>query len=53
MWNARFLASAGGSNRSYFYEEHAIRMANVVSPNRELFLNSDGIRTIDLLTRIY
>jgi len=53
LWNARFFASAAGSDRSYFFEEHAVRIANVTNPTREALIGRESMRVIDLLTRIY
>ncbi|MBU6320095.1 MAG: hypothetical protein KGS00_10595 [Alphaproteobacteria bacterium] len=53
LWNARFFASAAGSDRSYFFEEHALRIANLANPSRDALVGRDGMRVIDLLTRIY
>lgn len=53
LWNARFLASAGGSNRSYFFEEHAIRIVLLANPPRDALIGREGVRVVDLMTRIY
>lgn len=53
LWNGRFLASAGGSDGSYFYAEHAILAVSTTRPGPDLFTAAVDIRTADLRTRIY
>lgn len=52
-WNGRFRSSAGGSNRSYFYEEHTIWVTLQVAPTDAVFLELAPIKHIDLRTTIY
>jgi len=52
-WNGRFLASAGGSDRSYFYAEHAVLAVSTAMPRPDLFTAAKDLRTADLRTRIY
>lgn len=52
-WNGRFRSSIGGSNRSYFYEEHTIWVTLQAAPTDATFLALDPIKHIDLRTMIY
>ena len=53
-WNGRFMSSAAGSNRSYFYDQHRYAVACVEgAPDPELFLTLQPRKVIDLTTRIY
>ncbi|CAN7469345.1 hypothetical protein [Massilia sp. LjRoot122] len=52
-WNARFRSSMGGSNRSYFYEEHTIWVTLQAAPTDATFLALAPIKHIDLRTTIY
>jgi len=53
-WNGRFRSSMGGSNRSFFYEQHRYAAACVDGrPDRDLFLTHEPRKVIDLTTRIY
>lgn len=52
-WNGRFRSSVSGSNRSCFYEEHAILVTLVAAPNDSTFLALEPVKHIDLRARIY
>ncbi|MGX4639988.1 hypothetical protein [Massilia sp. SYSU DXS3249] len=52
-WNGRFRSSLGGSNRSYFFEEHAIRVALLAAPTDAALLALEPVKHIDLRTNIY
>lgn len=53
VWNGRFFASAGGSDRSYFYAEHVVLIVETERPEPDLFTATPPARTVDLRTRIY
>lgn len=52
-WNGRFRTSIGGSNRSYFYEEHTIWVTLQAAPTDATFLTLEPVKHIDFRTRIY
>jgi hypothetical protein len=52
-WNGRFRASAGGSNRSYFYEEHTVWVALLDALTGDALLELAPRKHIDLRTQIY
>ena len=52
-WNGRFGSSIGGSNRSYFYEEHTVWVALLDSPLDKSVLDIVPRKHIDLRTQIY
>jgi hypothetical protein len=52
-WNGRFRSSIGGSNRSYFYEEHTVWVALLDSPLDKSLLGIVPRKHIDLRTQIY
>ena len=52
-WNGRFRSSIGGSNRSYFYEEHTIWVTLQTAPADTSFLALEPVKHIDLRTTIY
>ena len=53
-WNGRFRSSMGGSNRSFFYEQHRVAVANVEGrPDTDLFLTLQPRKRFDFTTRIY
>jgi hypothetical protein len=52
-WNGRFRSSIGGSNRSYFYEEHTVWVALLDSPLDKSLLDIVPRKHIDLRTQIY
>jgi hypothetical protein len=52
-WNGRFRASIGGSNRSYFFEEHTILVTLQAAPTDATFLTLAPVKQIDLRTTIY
>jgi hypothetical protein len=52
-WNGRFHASIGGSNRSYFFEEHTVWVALLDSPTDKALLELTPRKHIDLRTQIY
>jgi hypothetical protein len=52
-WNARFRSSIGGSNRSYFYEEHTVWVTLQAAPTDASFLTLEPTKHIDLRTTIY
>lgn len=53
IWNGRFLSSAGGSDRSYFYAEHSVLIVDTEQPDADRFTASPPVKTVDLRTRIY
>lgn len=52
-WNGRFRSSIGGSNRSYFFEEHTVWVALLDSPTDKALLALSPRKHIDLRTQIY
>jgi hypothetical protein len=52
-WNGRFRSSIGGSNRSYFYEEHTVWVALLDSLLDKSLLDIAPRKHIDLRTQIY
>lgn len=52
-WNARFRASAGESNRGYFYDAHTLWLAVVERPEADLFTAAQPYKHLDLRTQIY
>lgn len=52
-WNGRFRSSAGGSNRSYFFEEHTVWVALLDGPLDKSLLEITPRKHIDLRTQIY
>jgi hypothetical protein len=52
-WNGRFYASMGGSNRSYFYEEHTVWVALLERLLDDAILGLAPRKHIDLRTQIY
>ena len=52
-WNGRFHASLGGSNRSYFYEEHTVWIALLEAPTDRALVDLAPRKHIDLRTQIY
>ncbi|MFL6844052.1 MAG: hypothetical protein ACJ8ER_04140 [Allosphingosinicella sp.] len=52
-WNARLRMSAGGSNRSSYYEQHTYWLALADAPQPRLFLDSTPRKHVDLRTKIY
>jgi hypothetical protein len=52
-WNGRFRSSIGGSNRSYFYEEHTVWVTLLDSPLDKSLLDIVPRKHIDLRTQIY
>jgi hypothetical protein len=52
-WNARFASSAGGSDGSYFFEQHAVWAAFARAPAKDLFLTAEPRKRFDFTTRIY
>lgn len=52
-WNGRFHSSLFGSDRSYFYEEHAILVTLAAAPLDTTFLTLEPVKHIDLRTQIY
>jgi hypothetical protein len=52
-WNGRFRSSVGGSNRSYFYEEHTVWVALLENLLDKSLLDIVPRKHIDLRTQIY
>jgi len=52
-WNGRFRSSIGGSNRSYFFEEHTVWVALLDGPLDKSLLEIAPRKHIDLRTQIY
>jgi len=52
-WNGRFRSSIGGSNRSYFFEEHTVWVALLDGPLDKSLLEITPRKHIDLRTQIY
>jgi hypothetical protein len=52
-WNGRFRSSLGGSNRSYFFEEHTVWVALLDGPLDKSLLEITPRKHIDLRTQIY
>ncbi|MEA3051603.1 MAG: hypothetical protein QOG72_506 [Sphingomonadales bacterium] len=52
-WNGRLRMSMGGSDRSYYYEQHTYWLALAEAPGPRLFLDARPKKHIDLRTEIY
>jgi hypothetical protein len=52
-WNGRFRTSAGGSNRSSYYEQHTYWLALTDAVEPRLFLDATPRKHVDLRTGIY
>lgn len=52
-WNGRLMRSLFGSNRSTYYEQQILWLANVVGPGPRLFLDASPRKHLDYRTHIY
>jgi hypothetical protein len=52
-WNGRLRMSAGGSNGSYYYEQHTYWLALAETPAPTLFLDLTPKKHVDLRAGIY
>jgi hypothetical protein len=52
-WNGRLRMSMGGSNRSFYWEQHIYWLAFAEAPHPRLFLDAEPRKHVDLRTEIY